>query len=737
MSKITASMKKSILNSSMKDPHSILGMHPVKEGVAVRAFRPGAVSVSISKRGERKILQSMEKVSEEGIFAAVLKNRKKVFDYDLVIEYDTGQKVRTPDSYSFLPTIDEDTRYLYNQGNHHYIYKHLGSHLRTVNRVKGVSFAVWAPNAERVSVVGDFNNWDGRVHPMRLLGTSGIWELFVPGLSEGDVYKYEIKKHEGGYLVLKSDPFSASQQPFPWHGSRIVSLDKFKWTDKEYMDSIPEDRRREKPLSIYELHLGSWRKAGPGEKDWLSYMDIAEELADYIEEMGYTHVELLPVQEHPYEPSWGYQVGGFYAVNYRFGSPEEFQGFVNYMHKRGIGVILDWVSGHFPKDEYGLAKFEGTCLYEHEDPREGEQKDWGTLIFNYGRHEVRNFLISNAIYWVENFHVDGLRVDAVASMLYKDYSREGGDWIPNKYGGRENLEAIEFLQSVNHLLHDKFPWVMTIAEESTSWPMVSYPTSVGGLGFTYKWNMGWMHDILEYFSNDPVFRKYHQDKITFGLFYAFTENFILVLSHDEVVHGKKSLLEKMPGNIWEKFANLRALFGFMFAHPGKKMMFMGGEFGMHNEWFEKRSIDWHVIHEHSDSYHHGGLMRMIQDLNRIYRSFSAFWERDYSEEGFEWIDHSDHENSVVTFLRQGKRWDDTIIAVCNFTPVVRYGYRVGVPFGGKYKEVFNSDAIEYGGAGYGNLGGKTAELTAWNNRPCSVELTLPPLSVCMFRWEKA
>lgn len=493
----------------------------------------------------------------------------------------------------------------------------------------------------------------------------------------------------------------------------------------------------ERPMSIYEVHLGSWRKGGPNEEgDYLSYKEIAHQLAAYVKEMGYTHVELMPVQEHPYVPSWGYQVGGFYAVNHRFGSPEDFQYFVDFMHQNGIGVILDWVSGHFPKDSYGLAQFDGTHLYEHVDPREGEHRDWGTLIFNYGRHEVRNFLTANALYWIEKYHIDALRVDAVASMLYRNYSREDGEWIPNEHGGSENLEAVEFLQSVNHLVHDKYPGVVTIAEESTAWPLVSHPTSSGGLGFTYKWNMGWMHDTLKYFSTDPVFRKYHHNNITFSLWYAFTENFVLVLSHDEVVHGKRSLLEKMPGDEWSKFANLRSLYAFMYAHPGKKLIFQGGEFGMKSEWYEKRSIDWHLLEDSAETDNHCGLQRMVADLNFLYKNEPALWENDYSNEGFYWIDTEDKDNSVISFVRKGNEWHNFLVIACNYTPIKQENYRIGVPYGGYYEEIFNTDAKEYGGAGFGNLGGVFLADEGWQNQPCHLSLTLPPLSVTIFKWRR-
>ncbi len=720
-----------IVESESRDPFAILGMHVVPQGIVVRAFMPQAVGVKIREKSTGKT-RNMENHDGLGFFSAVYPRRRKVFDYELVVEKSDGSTETIEDTYRFPPVMSEDSRFFFNEGNHQRLYDDLGSHIRTIDGVSGVVFAVWAPNARRVSVVGSFNDWDGRRHPMRLLGSSGIWEVFIPGLDVGTVYKYEIKTSDG-HLVLKTDPCGYLQEPFPYHGSIVADLDDFVWDDKEWMEERHERDRLNQPMTIYELHLGSWRKSGPGEEDCLNYRDLAEELVAYLDEAGFTHVELMPVQEHPYVPSWGYQVGGFYAPNHRFGTPEDFQYFVDYLHRHGFGVIMDWVSGHFPKDEYGLARFDGTHLYEHMDPREGEHEDWGTLIFNFGRHEVRNFLSANALFWLDRFHLDGLRVDAVASMLYRDYSRKHGEWIPNVYGGRENLEAMEFLQSMNHLVHDKFPGVVTIAEESTAWPMVSRPTRLGGLGFTYKWNMGWMHDILEYFSQDPVYRKYHHNQITFGLWYAFNENFVLVLSHDEVVHGKRSLLEKMPGDIWQKYANLRALYAFMYGHPGKKLIFQGGEIGTHKEWDPLQSIDWHILTNEDDGYHHHGLLQLMCDLNRLYRTESAMWEQDFNPDGFSWIDHSDQDNSVVSFIRRANDPQDEIIFVCNFTPVVRAGYRIGVPVPGFYHEVLNSDAVEYGGSGSGNMGGVHSEPQPWHELGQSVVLTLPPLGVLVLK----
>ncbi|MFW5775375.1 MAG: 1,4-alpha-glucan branching protein GlgB [Chitinivibrionales bacterium] len=726
-----------LLRSDLQDPFSVLGMHEEQTGLSVRAFLPGAQSISVRNRETGKSAGEMKKVHDDGIFELHMPRRKKIFPYELIVTRHDGTVEPQIDPYSFLPIMSEEARYLFNEGNHQEVYQDLGSHKKEVDGIQGVVFAVWAPNAKRVSVVGDFNNWDGRRHPMRLLGASGIWELFIPGVSMGTVYKYEIKKRENDHLMLKTDPFGYYQEPFPHHGSIVWDLDAFEWDDDQWMEVRRQQDVFKRPMSIYEVHLGSWVKSGPSEDgDYLSYEDLAKKLADYVSEMGYTHIELMPIQEHPYVPSWGYQVSGFYAPNHRFGNPSGFQYLVNYMHKRGIGVILDWVPGHFPKDNFCLSHFDGTHLYEHQDPREGEHRDWGTLIFNFGRHEVHNFLTANALFWLDHFHVDGLRVDAVASMLYRNYSREEGDWLPNKFGGVENLEAIEFLQSMNHLVHHRFPGAVTIAEESTAWPMVSRPTHLGGLGFTFKWNMGWMNDILTYFSKDPIYRKYHHDQLTFGLWYAFNENFVLVLSHDEVVHGKRSLLEKMPGDTWQKFANLRSLYGFMYGHPGKKLVFMGGEFGMHSEWYELQSIDWHLLEHCDDAYHHNGTMRLMADLNRLYKNESALWEFDFEPRGFSWIDHSDSDNSIVSFIRHGSDWHNFLIVVCNFTPSVHREYRVGVPHGGYYRELINTDAPEYGGAGFGNLGGKQAEPIPWHGHSYSLNLTLPPLSVLILKWER-
>jgi len=617
--------------------------------------------------------------------------------------------------------------YLFNQGTNYHSYKMLGAHLLEKDGVVGTHFAVWAPNARRVSVVGDFNCWDGRAHVMNRLGDSGVWELFIPGVKEFDLYKYEIENFYG-QVVLKSDPYAFYSELRPCTASVVYNLHRYKWRDDEWMRQRAATPIYDKPLLIYEVHLGSWRrKEGNG---FLSYRELAKELIPYVKDMGYTHIELLPVAEHPYDGSWGYQTTGYYSVTSRYGTPEDFMFFVDECHLAGIGVILDWVPAHFPRDGHGLIRFDGTALYEHEDPRRGEHPHWGTLIFNYGRNEVRSFLISNAVFWFDVYHVDGLRVDAVASMLYLDYGKSWGEWLPNRYGGKENLEAIEFMRKMNEVVFHYFPNVLMIAEESTAWPMVTRPVYLGGLGFNYKWNMGWMNDILRYMSLDPIYRKWHHENLTFSMVYAFSENFILPLSHDEVVHGKRSLLDKMPGDYWQKFANLRLLYGYMMAHPGKKLLFMGGEFGQFAEWNFGASLDWHLL----DYEMHRKLHYYVKMLNHFYLENRALWECDHGWEGFRWIDHHDYSQSIVSFIRKGKEQDDWLIVVCNFTPVVRHGYRIGVPWPGEYREVFNSDDPAYGGSGQGNFDVIVSENVPWHGFSQSISITLPPLAVVFFKY---
>ena len=617
--------------------------------------------------------------------------------------------------------------YLFREGTHSRLYEKLGAHPMTIGAAEGVHFAVWAPNARRVSVVGDFNTWDGRRHPLRHAG-AGVWEMFIPGLGVGERYKFEILTGYGEVL-LKSDPFGFAFERPPLNAS-IVARPDYQWRDEEWMRSRESKGSwLDRPLAIYEVHLGSWARVPEDEHRYLSYTELAARLVPYVKEMGYTHIELLPVMEHPFSGSWGYQVIGFFAPTSRFGTPDEFKAFVDTCHEHGIGVILDWVPGHFPKDAHGLAKFDGTALYEHEDPRQGEHREWGTLIFNYGRNEVRNFLLANALFWLREYHVDGLRVDAVASMLYLDYSRKAGEWVPNRFGGRENLDAIEFLRQLNTLTHGEMPGTITVAEESTSWPSVSRPIYVGGLGFTYKWNMGWMNDILEYVRLDPIHRRWHHQHLTFALIYAFSENFVLPFSHDEVVHGKGSMFEKAPGDDWQKAATLRTLYGFMYAHPGKKLMFMGCEFGQRREWNYDESLDWHLL----DRPFHQGLRRFVQDLNRVYGSEPALHEIDFAPEGFQWIDCNDSDNSVVSFIRRGHDGSDFVVAVVNFTPVPRDGYRIGVPFEGDYLELLNSDSAIYGGSNRGNSGIVTTEPVDAHGHAASLRLNLPPLGFLMLK----
>jgi 1,4-alpha-glucan branching enzyme len=699
-------------------------------GVVVRAFVPGAAQIEIQPVHEKdKPRLKLDRVHEAGLFEAVTRETPRVYAYDLLVTDAQGQRRATRDPYSFLPTLGESDLYLFNQGKEYRIYDKLGAQLRVLDGVPGVSFAVWAPNAQRVSVVGPFNQWNGQAHPLRLLGASGVWEIFIPGLGEGALYKYEIKDAHGN-VVLKTDPYGFLFELAPKNASIVWNNRKFAWSDAAWMNERTAREPFRSPISIYEVHLGSWRKKSLAES--FGYRELAGPLRDYVRQMGFTHVELLPVSEHAFYPSWGYQVTGFYATTSRYGTPDDFQYLVNTLHEAGIGVLVDWVPAHFPRDDWALARFDGTALYEHEDPRKGAHQDWGTLIFNYGRHEVRNFLVANAVFWCDRFHVDGLRVDAVASMLYLDYSRREGDWIPNQYGGKENLEAIEFLREFNHVTHTRQPGVITIAEESTAWPLVTRPPYLGGLGFSFKWNMGWMHDTLSYFKRDPVYRKYHQNDLTFAMLYHHHENFILPLSHDEVVHGKGSLLGRMPGDDWQAFANLRALLGYQWLFPGKKLLFMGGELGQRSEWNANGSLDWWLLEA---GPYHRGLQKFLEDLNALYRQEPALWQADYDLEGFFWIDCSDHENSVLSFIRQSRDHQNRVLVALNLTPVPRLAYRVGLPRGGFWREVLNSDSEVYGGGNLGNLGGVTAEDYQVHHQPFSCTLSLPPLSVVALRAE--
>ena len=727
---LSASELESLVKARHSSPHQLLGMHPLGQGrgVVVRALVPNAVSiVAVPTHEKGQPVITLRRLHEGGLFEGATRKANRVYAYDLVITDTAGQVRQGRDAYSFLPTIGEMDLFLFGQGNERRIYEKLGAHLRTLDGVPGVSFAVWAPHAQRVSVVGDFNAWDGRYHPMRLVGASGVWELFIPGLGEGARYKFEVRNSRGD-IVLKTDPYGAFFERAPKNAAIVWDNQKIVWTDGAWLEQRRQRDPRRCPLSIYEVHLGSWRKKSPAES--LGFRELAGPLVDYVRRLGFTHVEFLPVAEHAFYPSWGYQVTGFYAPTSRYGTPDDFQYLVNALHEAGIGVLVDWVPAHFPRDDWALARFDGTALYEHEDPRQGAQQDWGTLIFNYGRHEVRNFLTANALFWCDRYHLDGLRMDAVASMLYVDYSRRPGEWIPNKVGGRENLEAVDFLRECNALVQSEFPGVVTIAEESTAWPQVTGSPYLGGLGFSFKWNMGWMHDTLGYFCRDPVFRKYHQNDLTFAMLYHLHERFVLPLSHDEVVHGKAALLQKMPGDDWQKFANLRALLGYQWLFPGKKLLFMGAEIGQRSEWNPNAQLDWPLVEQVP---RRAALQRFVADLNRLYVSEPALWQADYEPAGFQWIDCADHEQSVLSFLRRPSGAGPELLVILNLTPVPRYGYRVGLPRAGFWQEVLNSDAELYGGSNLGNLGGVMAEERPAHHRPCSAAFTLPPLSVVVFR----
>jgi 1,4-alpha-glucan branching enzyme len=709
------------------DPFAVLGPHQTAEGLAVRAFWPRARHMFLVTATPEQEATPMARLHSEGLFEVVVPGTaREDLDYRLRIEDEAGYVFELDDPYRYGPVLTDFDLHLLGEGTHVRAYDRLGARPITHGIRAGVHFAVWAPAAKRVSVVGDFNRWDGRVHPMRAR-TGGYWEIFIPDLGVGDHYKFEVVG-AGSTPVLKADPFGRYFETPPRTASIVWTGDGYHWGDGAWLAARPAcERWLERPMSIYEVHLGSWRRSADGRL--LTYKEMAAELVPYVKEMGYTHIELLPVMEHPFTGSWGYQVIGFFAPTSRFGPPEDFKALVDACHQAGIGVILDWVPGHFPKDQHGLARFDGTAVYEHADPRQGEHQDWGTLIFNYGRHEVRSFLLSNALYWIEQFHLDGLRVDAVASMLYLDYSRQSGQWVPNRFGGRENLDAIEFLEQLNMLIEAECPGVAVFAEESTSWPGVTRPVHLGGLGFTYKWNMGWMHDMLDYAMQDPIHRKWHHNKITFSLMYAYSEHFVLPFSHDEVVHGKGSLIGKLPGDVWQRHATLRALYGYMFAHPGKKLLFMGGELGQWREWNHDGELDWTVLGDHR----HAGLQRWVRDLNTRYQAEPALWRQDYDPHGFQWIDCNDHEHSLVSLMRRGPAEADTLVAIVNFTPIPRYGYRIGVPRGAAYREVLNSDAEVYGGSNLGNFGEVTTVSVAAHGFDQSLALTVPPLGFLLFK----
>jgi 1,4-alpha-glucan branching enzyme len=709
-----------ILDALHHDPFSYLGHHAKSGGYVQRVFNPQADKVSL--KVDKKWL-ALKKVNAAGMFELSV---KETIDLPCLLKVEShGHSYEVYDAYTFYGAITEHELHLFGEGTLKQAYKTFGAQLCEQQGVAGVRFAVWAPNADRVSVVGNFNQWDGRVHSMRSLGSSGVWEMFIPHLTDADLYKFEIRNRHTNQVLVKTDPYGFEFEERPGSASKI-SQSKHKWTDAAWLKSRKANDWLHAPFNCYEVHLGSWKRNAEGH--YLTYRELADTLVPHVVDMGYTHVELLPITEHPLTESWGYQTTGYFGVTNRFGTPDDLRYLINAFHKANIGVILDWVPGHFPKDDWALARFDGTALYEHEDPRLGEHQDWGTYIFNYGRNEVSTFLMSNANFWISEFHIDGLRVDAVASMLYLDYSREPDQWLPNKYGGRENLDVIEFLKQLNMMVGEEFPGVLTIAEESTAWPGVSRPVYAGGLGFNMKWNMGWMNDTLAYMEEDPVHRRYHHDQLTFGQLYAYSENFVLPFSHDEVVHGKRSLLDKMPGDTWQKFANLRLLTSYQMTAPGKKLNFMGNEFGQGREWDVNTSLDWHLL-ENNDSGEqwHQGVLRANQDLNHLYAKLKALHDLDFDQEGFDWIDCRDSDQSVVSFIRRA-RDGAFVVVVLNFTPVLRENYRLGVPAAGHYKELFNSDAACYGGSNQGNVYGLNSEDVSWMNQSQSISMVVPPLS---------
>ncbi len=718
-----------IAQATHNDPFGFLGPHPYgKTGTVYRVFHPTAEHIEIIDAENSSLIVELERI--EGTDGFVGRSRKTAPFTPYRLRLRIGDDVwEEEDPYRFPTCLGELDRHLMREGRHHRIFEKLGAHIVSVAGINGVNFAVWAPNARRVSVVGNFNGWNGCCHPMRLHPGCGVWEIFIPNLGEGTLYKFEILGPDGALLPLKADPYAFACEHPPGTASKVVRRDCYTWQDHEWMEQRTHTAAHENPISIYEVHLGSWQRVPEEGNRYLSYRELAERLVPYVVDMGFTHIELLPINEYPFDGSWGYQPIGLFAPTSRFGSPDDFRYFVDTCHRAGIGVILDWVPGHFPEDAHGLGYFDGTHLYEHADPRQGRHMDWGTLIYNFGRAEVTNFLIANALFWLEDFHIDGLRVDAVASMLYLNYSRENGEWIPNKFGGHENLEAIAFIKRLNETVYEEHPGTFTMAEESTSWPMVSRPTYLGGLGFGFKWNMGWMHDTLRYFSKNPVHRSYHHNDLTFGLLYAFHENFVLPLSHDEVVHGKGSLVRRMPGDRWQQLANLRAYFAFMWTHPGKKLLFMGGEFAQNDEWDHDNSLDWHLLQYPE----HQGVQAIVRDLNRLYRSSPSLYRLDHAAEGFSWVDCSNHDQSVLAFLRKSPKDGHDTLVVGNFTPLVRRDYRIGVPAPGYYREVLNTDSELYGGSNVGNAGLVLAEDIPSHGLSHSILIALPPLATLIFQ----
>ena len=720
-----------IVNGEHSDPHTVLGMHEMEEdgrkAVVVRAFLPNAAGITVIDYANKRKKYPMERLHADGFFEVTIADREEWFRYQLEYTDADGNTWRSYDPYSFSPTLSEFDRHLFGAGTHYEIYEKMGGRLMTHEGARGAAFSVWAPNAKAVSVIGDFNNWDARRSPMRRLGESGIWELFLPAAAEGDKYKFHVTQCDGR-VVDKTDPYGVYAEVRPNNASVLYPLKRYKWKDRRWMTARRKYDFRTAPMNIYEVHLGSWKRA-EGDR-FLTYTELAEQLIPYVKEMGYTHIEMLPVEEHPFDGSWGYQVTGYYAPTSRYGSPDEFKQFVDACHQNGISVILDWVPAHFPKDDFALARFDGTALYEHQDPRLGEHIQWGTYIFNYGRKEVANFLLANALYWMDIFHIDGLRVDAVASLLRLDFCKEEGQWLPNVYGGSENLEAIEFLKHMNSVIAEREPGALMIAEDSTAWPGVTKKVDEGGLGFSLKWNMGWMNDFLSYIKLDPIYRKYHQNKLTFGMAYHYAENFVLVLSHDEVVHTKSSMIGKMPGDVWQSFANLRLSYGFMMGHPGKKLLFMGGEFAQYSEWSEARSLDWHLLqfadHEEMQAY--------VKELNHLYTEEPAFWAEDFDPNGFQWIECDDAESSIVSFVRRSK--EKELVFLCNFTPVVHRGFLLGVPQEGVYHERLNSDAARFGGSDVINAVPLQSKAEPAGRCPFRVELDVPPLGMVILEREQ-
>ena len=720
-----------IVNGEHSDPHTVLGMHEMEEdgrkAVVVRAFLPNAAGITVIDYANKRKKYPMERLHADGFFEVTIADREEWFRYQLEYTDADGNTWRSYDPYSFSPTLSEFDRHLFGAGTHYEIYEKMGGRLMTHEGARGAAFSVWAPNAKAVSVIGDFNNWDARRSPMRRLGESGIWELFLPAAAEGDKYKFHVTQCDGR-VVDKTDPYGVYAEVRPNNASVLYPLKRYKWKDRRWMTARRKYDFRTAPMNIYEVHLGSWKRA-EGDR-FLTYTELAEQLIPYVKEMGYTHIEMLPVEEHPFDGSWGYQVTGYYAPTSRYGSPDEFKQFVDACHQNGISVILDWVPAHFPKDDFALARFDGTALYEHQDPRLGEHIQWGTYIFNYGRKEVANFLLANALYWMDIFHIDGLRVDAVASLLRLDFCKEEGQWLPNVYGGSENLEAIEFLKHMNSVIAEREPGALMIAEDSTAWPGVTKKVDEGGLGFSLKWNMGWMNDFLSYIKLDPIYRKYHQNKLTFGMAYHYAENFVLVLSHDEVVHTKSSMIGKMPGDVWQSFANLRLSYGFMMGHPGKKLLFMGGEFAQYSEWSEARSLDWHLL-QYAD---HQEMQAYVKELNHLYAEEPAFWAEDFDPNGFQWIECDDAESSIVSFVRRSR--EKELVFLCNFTPVVHRGFSLGVPQEGVYHERLNSDAARFGGSDVINAVPLQSKAEPAGRCPFRVELDVPPLGMVILEREQ-